>query len=359
LDFGPDGPERILIVKTSALGDVVQTLAFVEAVAENWPRARLDWLVEEAAADVLADHPLLDRVIVSRRKTWLGRGGGGPQRRWREMRRFFRELRSRQYDLVIDLQGLFKSGILTRMARGRVRLGFARSREMSWVFVNHRLPAYDPDRHAVERYLDVARALGAEVKAPRFRIGLGPEQAARVDRLLAEVESIGRKGPLVVVHPGAWWPTKQWPDEFFAEVVDGLVEKWDARVVLTGAKSDQDLAERIRGHCRTTPVSLAGRTGLRDLAELLRRAALVICPDTGAMHLAAAVKTPVAALFGPTAPWRTGPVGEGHRIIRLGIECSPCFAKTCPDPKCMTQITPAMVLDQVGSFVTGSERRRK
>jgi heptosyltransferase-1 len=337
----------------SALGDVVQALAFAEAVAALWPRARLDWLVEEAAADILTGHPLLDRVIVSRRKAWFGRQAGGPGRRLSEMRHFFKELRSRDYDLVVDLQGLFKSGILTRMARGRQRLGFAHSREFSWLFVNHRLPAYDPDRHAVERYLDVARSLGAEVDRPRFRIALGPEQAERIDRLLAEG---GGSGPLVVVHPEAWWPTKQWSAQFFGAVIDGLVTRWDARVVLTGAPSAGDLAGRIIASCATPPVSLVGRTGLRDLAELLRRAEVVICPDTGAMHLAAAVGTPVVALFGPTAPWRTGPVGEGHRIVRLGLDCSPCFKKVCPDPRCMSQISPAVVLDQVGSILTGSGR---
>ncbi len=353
MDFGSDGPKRILIVKMSALGDVVQALAFAEAVAALWPRARLDWLVEEAAADILAGHPLLDRVIVSRRQSWFGREGGGLGQRLGEMRRFFKELRSRDYDLVVDLQGLFKSGILTRMARGKFRLGFAHSREMSWLFVNHRLPAYDPDRHAVDRYLDVARALGAEVEVPRFRIALGPEQAERIDQLLAGAD---RTGPLVVVHPEAWWPTKMWSAEFFGAVIDGLVTQWDARVVLTGAPSAGDMAGRIIASCARPPVSLVGRTGLRELAELLRRAAVVICPDTGAMHLAAAVGTPVVALFGPTAPWRTGPKGEGHRVVRLDLTCSPCFKKVCPDPKCMTQISPAAVLDQVGSILTGSGR---
>ncbi|MBU0516682.1 MAG: lipopolysaccharide heptosyltransferase II [Proteobacteria bacterium] len=351
MDIGQ--PERILIVKLSALGDVVQALAFAEAIHALWPRASLDWLVEEAAGDLLAGHPVLDRVIVSRRKTWLGRGGGGVGRRLTDIRRFLEELRSRPYDLVVDLQGLFKSGILTRLARSRVRLGFERSREFAWLFVNQRLPAYDPDRHAVERYLDVARFLGSDVKDPVFRLGLGPAEAARVDELLADMG--GREGPLVVVHPEALWPTKRWSSPKFAAVCDGLVRERDARVVLTGAPADVDLAEEIIGRTVTPPANLVGQTGLRQLAELLRRAAVVISPDTGTMHLAAAVGAPVVALFGPTAPWRTGPVGRGHRVIRVDLDCSPCFKKSCPDPVCLERITPEMVLTEAGGVLARTE----
>jgi len=354
LDIGQ--PERILIVKLSALGDVVQTLAFAEAIHGLWPQARVDWLVEEASSDLLAGHPVLDRVIVSRRKTWLGRGGGGPGRRLAEIGSFLKELRSRPYDLVVDLQGLFKSGILTRLARSPVRLGFEGSREFSWLFVNERLPAYDPDRHAVERYLDVARSLGADVQEPVFRLALGPAEVARVDDLLAATGVTDRRGPLVVVHPEALWPTKRWSPRNFAAVCDGLVREWDARVVLTGAPADADRAEEIIGQTLKPPANLVGRTGLRELAELLRRAAVVVSPDTGTMHLAAAVGTPVVALFGPTAPWRTGPVGWGHRVIRLDLDCSPCFKKTCPDPVCLNGITPELVLTEAGGVLTRTEK---
>ena len=114
-------------------------------------------------------------------------------------------------------------------------------------------------------------------------------------------------------------------------------------MAITGSAADQRLAADILAQMREPALSLAGRTTLPELAAVLRRARLMVTTDTGAMHLAAALETPVAALFGPTAPWRTGPFGAGHQIVRLGLDCSPCFRRRCPEPRCLTDLTPEMV----------------
>ena len=151
---------NFLIIKLSAIGDVVLSLGFLEALRSAYPDARITWVVEEAASDIVLGHPALDRVIVSRRKRWgrnIKRGRIGAA--LNDISIFRQELRREKYDVVVDLQGLFKSGILAFLSRGRRKIGFHGTRELSWVFLNERLPAYNPDRHAAMRYLDVAKYL--------------------------------------------------------------------------------------------------------------------------------------------------------------------------------------------------------
>jgi len=334
---------NILIVKLSAVGDVVQSLPFLEALRRTYPQARLTWLVEEAAADIVVDHPRLDRVIVLRRKTWLKNlKTGRILPALQGFQNFRRELRVEEYDLVIDLQGLFKSGILTYLSRNRRRLGFDRTRELSYLFLNERLPPYDPNRHALLRYLDVAAYLGADVSGPvNFHLPVHLRAAAEAAELLS-----GTGKPLVTVNPGAKWPTKLWPAASWIEVCRRLVKEARVNVVLTGGP-DETAANRAVAAEVDGLLDLTGRTSLKVLAEILRTADLVLCPDTGSMHLAAAVGTPVVALFGPTAPWRTGPFGPDHLVLRTGIECSPCFRKNCPDPRCLTALDPDLVFRSV------------
>ena len=349
----PKPMKSLLIVKLSAIGDVIHALPVAEAIRERWPDIRLDWVVESAAADVLIGHPAVDNVFVSRRRRWLGKGGGSPLKRMSDIWRFVRLFRRERYDVVIDLQGLLKSGVVTFLARAGRKVGFAGTRELSWIFVRDRMPPYDPDRHAVDRYLDAAKYLGAETDRPKFRLGLGPAERAVCDSLLADFYDPKGDEPLVVVHPAAKWDTKQWLPGHWARVCDGLEERLGARVVVTGSVHDRAFIDQILDQTKHEVLDLTGRTSLRTLAELFTRARAVICPDTGTMHLAAATGTPVVALFGPTAPWRTGPAGPEHRVIRLSLACGPCFKKKCSDPRCMSDIAPSWVLTEAGEIFRG------
>ena len=333
---------NFLIIKLSAIGDVVLSLGFLDALRSAFPDARITWVVEEAASQIVLDHPALDRVIVSRRKRWTRDFKHGRIRSaLRDISVFWEELRHEKYDVVVDLQGLFKSGILTFFSRGRRKIGFHGTRELSWVFLNERLPAYDPDRHAAMRYLDVAKYLGADVEPPRVFFPVRENAAQEARRL---VENVRR--PLAAVNPGAKWPTKLWPVQNWQELCSILTDEFGLGVVLTGSPDETEENKRIADSAPGV-VDLTGRTGLKVLAEIFRQCDLVISPDTGPMHLAAAVETPVVALFGPTAPWRTGPFGPGHMVLRTGEDCSPCFKKSCPDVRCMTDLKPKVVAEIV------------
>ncbi len=344
-------PQRILIVKLSAIGDVVQTLPVVEALRAEFPLARIDWVVEEDAADLLAGHPALDRVIVSRRKSWQKEifKKGKFRETARDLRRFLRDLRSREYDWVIDNHGIFKSGVIAGLTRGRRKIGFQRTRKISdegnSLFTNERYRPLDIERHALERYLDLIAQVGVPVDGVRFRYE--PDEAARkkADSLLLEN---GSPRPWIVIHPLAKWPTKQWPAENFIALAEALGEA-GASVVFTGSPGDvetiEEMVKRIRRPARV--LNLAGRTNLRELAAVFSSADLVLSTDTGPMHLAAAVAAPLIALFGPTAPWRTGPYGKENVVLRKALACSPCFKKSCPTMECMKSLSVHEVLGAV------------
>ena len=331
---------NILIVKLSALGDVVQTIPAFEALRNHYPTAHISWLVEEGAAELLEYYPGLDEVYVCHRKSWLKRLK--KPLLWPavalDIIRFSRQLRNRYYDVIIDFQGLLKSGIWVGLARGGRKIGFDGTREGSWRFLNERLPPYDPDRHALDRYLDVARYLGAEVGNI---LAHDPWTQAEEHQFKNRLSELTRNGesPLVLCHPMSRWQTKIWPQSNFARLAVEIVEKLHATVVFTGSAEDRDaIADVMRQVGHSGVHNWAGVTNLRELAYLCKRATVVISTDSGPMHLAAVLGTPVVAIFGPTAPWRTGPYGHVHRVLRTERDCSPCFQRSCETVDCMTAI---------------------
>jgi heptosyltransferase I len=338
---------KILLIKLSAIGDVVQTLPVLEAIKKIYPDSEITWVVEEAAAGILEGHPLIDRLLISRRKAWLkmlrspltaGRGAG-------DIIGFIRDLRSMEYDIAIDFQGLLKSGVLIGLARATRKIGFDRTRELSYLFLNERLPAYDIEKHALLRYLDVARYLGAGDPSPACTLPIAREVSA----IKKKIEGMNLKDrPLVAINPVARWNTKLWPERSLAELADRLVKERKAVVIFTGSPEDRAVNDRIISLMSETAVNWAGETTLKELAALASLADLFISTDTGPMHLAAAAGAKVLALFGPTAPWRTGPYGPSHVVVRTGIVCSPCFQRKCEiGARCMEGITVDDVMAQI------------
>lgn len=343
---------KILFIKLSAIGDVVQTLPALEAIKSIYPESEITWVVEEAAAGILEGHSLINKLLVSRRKAWLrmlrdpltfAKGLGN-------IIRFMREIRSIRYDIAIDFQGLFKSGMLIGLAHAARKIGHDGTRELSYLFLNERLPAYDIEKHALERYLDVARYLGAKDPSPTCTLPIESEFSIMKERL-TKTRTPG--GPLVVINPVARWKTKLWPERNFAVLADRLVTEEKAVVIFTGGAEDRAVNGRIISMMSEKAMDWAGETTLKELAALASLADLFITTDTGPMHLAAAAGAKVLALFGPTAPWRTGPYGPSHIIVRAGISCSPCFERKCElGVRCMKEITVDEVMRALANLKT-------
>ena len=335
---------KVLIIKLSSIGDCIHTLPAIASLREGFKKkgikARIDWLVEEAASSVIAHSRLVDNVIVVERG-WL--------RHYRENRKAARALAAERYDLVLDFQGLLKSGVWVYFSKGARRVGFSNAREMSHLFLNDRLPAYDPERHAVDRYLDLAVHAGGVAGPAHFQVDTG-KAAKSVEKKLRDA-GVGRE-PFFALISQARWPTKLWRDERFVELARRLIDRTGFKAVLVGGPGDRAALERMKDKIGEGAINLAGRTDLPELAEVLRRASFAVTVDSGPMHLAAAVGTRCVALFGPTAPWRTGPYGTGHIVVRKGLDCSPCFSRKCADPKCMTAITVDDVLEAMSPILS-------
>jgi heptosyltransferase-1 len=325
---------RILLVKLSSFGDVLHALPTLEALREAYPRAHITWLVEAGYAPLLSGHPALNEVWVAPRlRPAEFFSGANPA----TLRRLVQQLRARSFDLVVDLQGLLKSAVWVALARSPRKVGYDKTRELSYLALTERVKPFDPEAHAVRRYLNLAHYLGAPpLTSPRFRLGL--DAAADIAALIPA--AAGR--PLAVLHPGARWASKLWPAASWANLAEWLCYK-GFQVAVTGSAADRELAAGMVRQSRAPLLNLAGSTSLAQLAGILRKARLGVTTDTGAMHLAAALGTKVVALFGPTAPWRTGPFGQGHQVVRLGFPCSPCFKRHCPEPRCLTDLTTEMV----------------
>ena len=349
---------NILIVKLSAIGDVIHTLPALNAIRKKYPDAHITWLVEEAAYGVIKGHKALDRIIVSKRKTWLkGLAGRFCLKNIREACSFIKQLRDTRYDLILDFQALLKSGVLIGLTRGGRKIGFDKGmehQEHSYIFLNERIPSVDMEVHALTRGMMLLEAIGISSSEVEYNIYISGKDRNAADDLLMHC---GIKAPklLVAINPMAKWETKLWDNLKFANLADRLVEQAKADVIFTGSREDSKGIEDIISNMKNRAANLAGKTDLKTLAALYEKTSIVVSTDTGPMHLAAAIGTPVVALFGPTAPGRTGPFGDGHKIIRADLECSPCFKRQCNTIDCMKQISVDQVLDAAMSAMFTTE----
>ncbi|HUN56153.1 MAG TPA: lipopolysaccharide heptosyltransferase II [Smithella sp.] len=326
---------NILIIKLSAIGDVIHTLPSLAALRQLYPDAHITWVVEEAAADLIKDHPYLDAVLVSRRKRWSKDILRGRFRQpLKAIRSFIKALRQRHYDLVIDFHGLFKSSMIVFLSRGKRKLGYNSMQELSGLFLNEKITE-NMNRHAIDRYLDFPRYLGAQIDGAKFVLPSNHEAQVKVQNLLCKYNLEDKN--FIAINPVALWETKLWNNEKFAHLADLINDKLQMKVVFTGYEKKP--IESITSLMTTEKINLGGQTSLPELACLYQKAKMVISTDSGPMHLAAAVGTPVIALFGPTEPARTGPYGFGHTVIRSKLPCSPCYLKKCSTRKCMEDIS--------------------
>lgn len=326
-------PERILLIKPSALGDVVHTLPVLSLLRRKFSKAWISWLIAPAWRPLVEKNPHLDETLdFDRRRlgdVTLGEDGIG------RAIELGRDLASRHFDLVIDLQGLLRSALLTWSTHATIRVGFDYAREGAWLAYTHFVSTPHAQRHAVERYLDVAEFLGCGRGPVRFDFAISEHDRNTIASMLE-----GRDRYAVLM-PGTNWDTKRWPVSHFDTLASQIRSKLDLPVVVAGAGDAVPLAKQIRAD-----LNLAGRTSLTQLIALLENASLVVANDSGPMHIASALNRPLVTIFGPTNPVRTGPYARPDTVVRLDIACSPCYSRKCSHMSCMHWLTPDSVLHQ-------------
>ena len=348
-------PQRILVIKLSSLGDIVHTLPAVSALRQRFPHSRLTWLVKDVWASILEGNPDIDEVMPVNVS-------------WRNWRDLIRTLRRKQFDLVVDFQGLFRSGILGVITGAKTRVGFACAREGATWFYTHHVPLPDDklstwrllEIHAVDRNLAITEFLGERSSTPVFHL---PQLSA--DRLAIETMLQGAEvkdhEQLIALAPWTRSAIKSWPSKRFLDLATELIQWPNVRVVLLGGPTDTSSAEEFDILAPQGLINLVGRPSLRQLPLFLQRMQLFIGNDSALLHLAAGVGTPVLAIFGPTHPKATGPYPlKNHTVLRTDLPCSPCGSRKCRNPnylECLQTISVDNLLREVEKIVRGFSTR--
>lgn len=336
-------PRSIVIVKLSAIGDVLHGVPVAVALRRAFPEARIGWAIEGRAADVLADHPAVDHVFRLPRG-WLK----SPSAVWSLRRQFH----SFAPDVTIDLQGLLKSGVASWLSGARMRIGFAQpaSREHAWLAYTNRVRPVAT--HVVDRNCDLLVSLGIRESRPTFDMPRWPVSRARV---LQWVAGLGLGEVPVLINPGAGWASKRWPADRFAAVARGLHQRHGLRsLVVWGGNAELKAAEQIVAESDGAAL-LAPATSLQDLGELCRLARMMISSDTGPLHLAAAVGTPCVGLFGPVPASRNGPYGRQHICVEPPAEARPSWDDRKTDTVSMAAIDVDRVIDAAESLLSRAQ----
>jgi predicted lipopolysaccharide heptosyltransferase III len=336
----PPPPRRILVIKLRYIGDVVLSTPLVEALKRSIPDATIDILVNEGTEGVLQNNPYLDRI-------WFVPRNGG----WRHLL-LVRALRERRYDLILDLSDGDRSAILGFLSGGRRRVGF--NHEGRWRGkLYHQIASADRQKlHTVEYHRQVLGAIGCNAGRITPRLYPSERDRARASELLRKA-GLGAAEPFFLLCLGARWPFKRWPVERFAELAKEIHRSFGYSLILVGGGKDKKGSDEIVLSCGPWAKSLAGETTMLETAAVAERAKFFIGNDAGPMHVAAAMETPVVALFGPTDPRVWGPVGERHRVLWKGIDCSPCWkGHSCVrgELNCMRQISVSEAFEAVRSL---------
>jgi lipopolysaccharide heptosyltransferase I len=324
--------ERIALVKPSALGDIVHSLPVLTALRRRYPHAHITWVVNRVYEPLLRGHRDLDDTLAfDRRASRNGWRAAAKSWLW-----FLRELRRRRFDLVIDLQGLFRTALMVAATGARRRVGLRTAREgATWSYTDIIPVANYDDLHAVDRYWLAAEALGAGDVPRQFHIPI-PDEARR----WADERTKDCPRPWLMVGPGSRWPTKRWPPEHFAALAERAQADFGGTVFFVGGSDETPLARAIQSRLNGLSRDWTGRTTLPQLAALLERADVMLANDTGPLHLATALGRPVVAPYTCTKVRLCGPYGVERGAVETTVWCRGSYVRRCRRMECMRELTP-------------------
>jgi len=313
--------KNILVIKMSALGDIIHALPSLYALRQLYPKAHISWLVEPQFADILPGKPFIDEKIIFYKNDLKKKS------LWQKLvylKQLRKDLHAHKFDLVIDLQGLMKSSLIAILSGCSNRIGYCEMREGSFL-VTKAICGENSQNHVIQRYLDVIRYLGAKVDEVHFPLPDFIEQEKKIQAMLSEA---GIEGKYAVIFPGAGWETKEWALERYAQLAQKLIEQGIA-VVISGGPVDKEKGETITNLVNSPKLFNAiGKTSIIEVASLTKNASICIGGDTGPIHIAAAVGAPTVSLFGSSSSDRAS--AYGSEVVTTTAYCSPCFKRKCP-----------------------------
>jgi lipopolysaccharide heptosyltransferase I len=334
---------KILILRLSAVGDVIRTLPAVKAIKTNFPAASITWIVEEPSKALIESQPEIDEVILFPRQRW-SEGIKSLKGWWRtigEIRKFIRSLRNKKFDLVLDFHGILKSGLLSFLSGSPQRIGYDRrsSKEGNFLFLNKKVKLPKERISRFEKNFYLLKGMGLEVQPEGYPLFIPADDRQRVksffDQLFPPL-----KNPSIAIHPGTSPKTlyKRWLPDPYAQLADRLVRELKATVLFTWGPGELDWVKRIQKKMRESSVLAPHTISLTQLGEVYRHCDLYIGGDTGPMHIASLMGIPVVVIYGPTDPVLNEPLGPHRKVIK-NVGCNPCRDRSCKKLKCLKEIT--------------------
>ena len=318
--------KRILIVNVNWLGDTLFVTPFIRAVKESNPRSYIAILTHPRCQEVLTGNPHINDIILYNEKHLLDKFS------------LISRLKSKKFDTAFILRRSLSRTMLLFLSKIQTRIGYNNKR--AGFLLTKRVSAPEKNTHKVEYFLGLAKAMGIDTKNKNYEFFISEKDKERATVILS-AEGIEADEDFIAINPGGNWDLKRWPAENFAKLGDEIFTRLGSKIILTGAEKDIGLCRNISGFMKNKPALLCGKTDLKTLGAVFERAKWAISNDSGPMHIAVAVKTPVVALFGPTSPEVTGPYGNSrYKILRNSVDCEvPCYNLSCKDNKCMTSIS--------------------
>lgn len=317
-------PRRILLIKLGSIGDVVHTLPSLADLKTAFPEAEIDWLVERKSRVILQGNARIHEVIEVDTQRW--------RREWnlrtlREIQQVVIKLRARRYDVAVDFQGLWKSAVLACLSAADRRIGFNRQalKEPGCrIFYHTKVDPSPQAVHVIDLYKELLHSLGVKTGPPEFDL----PAAADAERYVCAQLASRNIREFLILNPGGGWQTKNWAPENYARLHEMLARASGLRSVLTWGPGEEPLVEKVFRACEGTPPATFP-TSLTQFVALVKRARLFIGGDTGPLHIAAACRTPVVGIFGPTDPRRNGPFSPDDPVVWHRVPCGPCYQRTC------------------------------
>jgi len=335
--ISPDEIKKILVRSTNWVGDTVMMLPSLVAIRDTFPRAEITALANPWVVPLLKNHPAVDRTIVMDK----GRGVLGA---CKELLLIISRLRDEQFDLAVLFQNAFEAALLSCLGAVRYRVGY--NTDGRGFFLTHTVIRDKAilSAHQADYFLGLVDAMGWQVTETKPVVYLNGEDIRAVSAMLS-TEGTSDNSMVVGLNPGAaYGPAKRWPAKRFAVIGDWASQRWNAKVVLFGSPSEAIIAEEVSKLMNAAPLNVCGKTTLGQAMALIKRCNFFVTNDSGLMHIAAALNTPLVAVFGPTDHLQTSPVSKSARMVRHDLECSPCLKEVCPsDHRCMLSIDPEEV----------------
>ena len=332
--------KRLLFLRHDRIGDMVLSTAALKALRRGYPHAKITVLASERNFDILKHNPNVDEVLIYKGIPW-----------------FLREIRPRGYDLVIDpfVAYELKQALMTYLSGGKYRIGFEEAgRE---VFFNVGGPATSPPKRMVDHLLDLAVLAGGKREGCEPEVFLSDTEIQWANDALVEKE-IRAHDLIIAIHPGAHYPSQRWPAERFGELSRTILERGEAQVILLGSQAEEVLLHDVK-KIAGDGIQVFSDLKLRDLMALINRCDLLVCNNSGPLHIASALKVPTVSMVGPTVTPLWLPYGENNVVLNKRLSCSPCNRAHCKDHECMESITVDEVFDAVRSQIAHIRPKRK